>query len=114
MDEDHLTVTLDLPNWPNIHPVFHTSEILPFIELDTLLFPSCQLPELDPILMADGKEYCIDKILDARCHGHGYQYSVCWQGYGAKHDKWLLGLELQDCQALNDWLPSQGGSSSFF
>jgi len=40
LDEDHSTVTLDLPNSPNVHPTFHTSEVLPFVESDTALFPS--------------------------------------------------------------------------
>jgi len=67
VDEDHSTVTLDLPNSPNIFPVFHTSEVLPYIECDTSLFPSRHLEEPPPIITLDGhKEYFIDKILDAR------------------------------------------------
>ena len=38
-DEKHSTVTLDLPNLPNIFPVFHTSEIRHFAENDDNLFP---------------------------------------------------------------------------
>lgn len=45
-DEKHSTVTLDLPNLPNIFPVFHTSEIKPFIENDDSLFPSRALVPL--------------------------------------------------------------------
>ena len=50
-------------------------------------------------------------MLDAHHHGHGWQYLVHWQGYSQEHDKWLPGAELQECQALDNWLASQGGSA---
>ena len=50
VDEEHSTVTLDLPNSPNIFSVFHTLEILPFTESDISLFPSRHLEEPLPIL----------------------------------------------------------------
>ena len=67
MDEQHSTVTLDLPNSPNIHPTFHTSEVLPYIESDTTLFPSHRFEEPNPIITNDGnEEYYIECILDAQ------------------------------------------------
>jgi len=111
VDKDHSTVTLDLPNSPNIFPVFHTSKVLPYTETDTSLFPSRHLEEPPPIITPDRhKEYFIDKILDACRRGHGYQYLVRWSSYGAEHDEWLPGSELQDCKALDHWLASQVGS----
>jgi len=108
LDKDHSTVTLDLPNSPNVHPTFHTSEVLPFVKSDTALFPSRKFAEPIPIITSDGQEeFYIDRIIDARRCGRSYQYLVCWQGYGVEHDKWLPGSELQDCQALDDWLASQ-------
>jgi len=66
IDKDHSTVTLDLPNFPNIFPVFHTSEVLPYTESDTSLFPCHCLEEPPPIIAPDRhKEYFIEKILDA-------------------------------------------------
>ena len=60
VDEQHSTMTLNLPNSPNIYPTFHTSEILPSIESDTTLFPSRQFEELSPITTEEGdKEYFI-------------------------------------------------------
>jgi len=107
IDEDHSTVTLNLPNSPNIFPVFHTSEVLPYIESDTSLFPSRHLEEPPPIITPDRhEEYFIDKILDAHRQGRGYQYLIRWSGYGMEHDEWLLGSELQDCEALDRWLAS--------
>lgn len=112
VNEDHSTVTLDLPNSPNICPTFHTSEILPYIESDTTLFPSRRFEELDPIITDDGdEEYFVERILDAQRRGRGYQYLVRWRGYGQEHDKWLPGSELQDCEALDLWLASRKGSA---
>ena len=111
IDKDHSTVTLDLLNSPNIFPVFHTSEVLPYTESDTSLFPSRHLEEPPPIITPDGhEEYFIDKILDALSVGRGYQYLIRWSGYGMEHDEWLPGSELQDCEALDHWLASQVGS----
>ena len=111
VNEEHSTITLDLPNSPNIFPVFHTSEVLPYTESDTTLFPSRHLEEPAPILTDDGdEEYFIDKILDARRRGCGYQYLVRWEGYGAEEDRWLPGSELQNCEALDAWLASRVNS----
>jgi len=111
VNKDHSTVTLDLPNSPNIFPVFHTLEVLPYSESDISLFPSCRMEEPPPITTPDGNDkYFIDKILDARRHGCGYQYLVHWSSYGAEHDKWLPGSELQDCKVLDHWLASRVGS----
>ena len=75
------------------------------------LFPSCKLEEPLPILTDDGtEEYYIDCILDVRRQGRGWQYLVRWHGYGQEEDKWLPGAELQDCQALEDWLALRVGS----
>jgi len=112
VDEEHSTVTLDLPNSLNICPTFHTSEVLPYIESDISLFPTCCFEEPKPIITDIGnEEYYIERILDARHHGQGFQYLVHWHGYSQEHDKWLPGSKLQDCKALNDWLASQGGSA---
>jgi len=40
VNELHSTVTLNLPNSPNIYPTFHTSQVIPYIESDTEKFPS--------------------------------------------------------------------------
>ena len=110
-DEWHSTVTIELPNAPNIFPTFHTSKVLPFIESDTSLFPSCKFGEPLPILTPKGnEEFFIEKIIDERRRGRGRQFLVCWRGYSQEHDRWLTGSELQGCTALDDWLASRGES----
>ena len=65
-DRKHSTVTLNLPNLPNIFPVFHTSEAQPFIENDNLLFPSRSLVPPHPITVEGQQEFFIDKIVDEK------------------------------------------------
>lgn len=66
-DKQHSTVTIELPNAPNIFPTFHTSEVLPFIETNTSLFPSRKFEEPLPILTPEGnEEFFIEKIIDER------------------------------------------------
>lgn len=111
MDEQHSTVTIELPNAPNIFPTFHTSEVLPFIENNPSLFPSCKFKEPPLILNPKGdEEFFIDEILDQCRRGHSYQYLVCWHGYGQEHNWWLPHLKPQDCSVLDDWLASRGES----
>ena len=66
IDEKHSTVTLDLPNLPQIFPVFHTSEIRPFAENNDTLFPSRALIPPEPITIDGQQEFFIDKIVDER------------------------------------------------
>jgi hypothetical protein len=100
-DQRHSTVILDLPNSPNIFPVFHSSEIRPFIENDDNLFPSRALIPPNPITI-DG-QFFIDKIVDQRKKGKKTLYHVRWQGEGPEGDKWLPEEELADCEALDLW-----------
>ena len=112
VNNHHSTITLDLPNSPNIYPTFHTSQVIPYIESDTDKFPSCCFEELAPIITKDGEEeQYIDKILDAWQCGRGYQYLIWWCSFGQEHDEWLPGSELEHCEVLNIWLASQNGSS---
>lgn len=60
----HSTVTLDLPNSPDVFPVFHTSEVMPFIENDEKLFPSRTLHAPEPINVNDNLEHYVENILD--------------------------------------------------
>ena len=100
-DEKHLTVTLDMPNAPNILPVFHTSELRAFKENDATLFPSRAHEPPSPITIDGDREFYIDKIIDERCRGQGRQYLVRWCGEGSENDRWLCASELKNCEALD-------------
>lgn len=50
MDEHHSTITIELLDVPNVFPMFHTSKVLPYIENDPALFPSCKFKEPPAIL----------------------------------------------------------------
>ena len=88
---EHSTVTLHLPQSPDIFPVFHTSEVMPFIENDESLFPSRTLHAPEPINVNDNMEHFIDRIIDERKgRGRGQtKYLVRWVGQGPEYDLWL-------------------------
>ena len=100
--------TLDLPNSPNIFPTFHASQLKCFNENDTSLFPSREHARPSPIMTPEGlEEYTIEKIIDERRHGRGYQYLVRWAGHGPEEDHWLPQRELEECEALDVWLEAR-------
>jgi hypothetical protein len=105
----HSTVTLNLPQSTDIFPVFHTSEVMPFIENDESLFPSRILHAPEPIKVNDNLEHFIDKIVDERRgKGRGQtRYLVRWVGQGPEHDLWLPQKEIENCEALDIWLASK-------
>ena len=102
-DERHSTVTLDLPNLPQIFPVFHTSEVRTFQENDDALFPSRSLIPHEPVTINGQQEFFIDKIIDERKCRKKLFYRVRWQGEGPEGDKWLPEDKLADCEALDVW-----------
>ena len=64
VDPAHSTVTLHLPCSPDIFPVFHTSEVMPFIENNKALFPSRTLHSPEPVNINNNLEHYVEKILD--------------------------------------------------
>jgi Chromo (CHRromatin Organisation MOdifier) domain len=103
-----------LPHSPDVFPVFHTSEILPFIENDETLFPSRSLHAPEPINVNDNLEHFIDRILDER-KGKGRgptRYLVRWVGQGPEYDLWLPHKELENCEVLDIWLTQKNSRSN--
>ncbi len=99
------TYVLDLPETMKIHATFHASLLRPYIESDLERFPSRAHAEPGPIMTPDGlEEYAVDRILDRRRRGRGWQYLVRWQGYGPGSDSWLPGSEVRDLAALDTFL----------
>jgi hypothetical protein len=50
----------------------------------------------------------VERVIDGRRRGRGYQFLVRWSGYGTEYDEWLLASELEDCAALDQWYEEGG------
>ena len=105
------TYRLEVPNpSPNFCPTFHASQLSRYVPNDRDLFPGRELPRDGPVVLANGEEeHVIEKILDDRRRGRGWQYLVRWKGYGQADDEWLTRRELEDTIALDEWLRKKGG-----
>ena len=101
---DSSVYTLELPPHLDIFPTFHASLLKPFIPNDDQAFPSRSHEEPPPVITSDGPEYLVERILDRRRIGRGFQYLVRWFGYGAQHDSWLPGREVKDLAQLTTFL----------
>ena len=68
--------TLDMPNHPNVFPVFHGLELKPLLNNDDELFPDRAFSK--PTTMSDGgdKEFFIDHIVDCRETRNKWRYLV--------------------------------------
>ena len=99
------TVTLDIPNAPNIFPTFHTSHIKPFKQNDDSKWPSRTLEKPGPVGGEDSQEFLVDKIIDHKKIGKSnVKYLVRWVGYGPEDDQWISGRDLDDNEALDKYL----------
>jgi hypothetical protein len=95
------TYTLDLPEHTNIYPTFHVSELKRHITNDAELFPSRETQRPKPFVTTTGaEEWEIERILDRRARGRGYQYLVRWRDCGPERDVWVAGQELQGTETL--------------
>ena len=68
--------TLDMPNHPNVFPVFHGSELKPLLNNDDELFPDRVFSK--PTMMSDGgdAEFFIDHIVDCKETRNKWRYLV--------------------------------------
>ena len=73
-----LTYRLELPsNW-QIHNVFHTVLLWPYVENET---HSANFPQPPPELLEGEEVYEVESIIKHRRRGWGYQYLLKWKGY---------------------------------
>jgi Chromo (CHRromatin Organisation MOdifier) domain len=99
------TVTLDIPNAPNIFPTFHTSHIKPFKRNNNAKWPSRTLDKPGPLLVNNSPEYLVDKIIDhKKISKSNVKYLMCWVGYGPEDNQWIAGRDLEDNEALDKYL----------
>ena len=105
------TYRLDVPNAPlNFCFMFHTSQLKRYVQNDQDLFPGQEFPCDGPVMLESGEEeHVIERILDERRRGRGWQYLVRWKGYGPGDDEWLARRELEETIALDEWLRGRGG-----
>lgn len=96
--------TLLLPPTSKSHPIFHVAQLQTHIPNNDELFPGCMHAPPQPLVTVSGTpEYFIEKILDHRPHGRGYQFLVQWTGYSTEHDLWLPQSELLETEALGHY-----------
>jgi hypothetical protein len=75
INPDHSTVTLNLPNSPNIFSTFHMSMVIPYIENGSILFPNREFSQPPALTMEDGStEYLIHDIVDEQRCGNSFHY----------------------------------------
>jgi hypothetical protein len=88
--------TIDLPPDRNDFPTYYASELKMHVSNDAILFPSREHSRPGPMVTPNGlQEHEIDRILDSRARGRGYQFLVRWKGYGPEDDEWLAGRLLK-------------------
>ena len=68
---------LDLPNSLKIHPVFHTSLLLPYRENK---IDNREQPPPPPVIIDNNVEWEVDKIIDSQMYYGHLQYLVKWHG----------------------------------
>ena len=100
------TYKLGIPDAaPNTCLTFHASQLKRYIPNKADLFPDRELERPGPVTTTNGeREHVIDRIVDERKRGRGYQYLVRWKGYGEEDKEWLPRRELEDTIALDEWL----------
>ncbi|THH06299.1 hypothetical protein EW146_g9654 [Bondarzewia mesenterica] len=98
------TYELSLPSSSKTFSTFHISQLRVFRDNDDVSFPSRTLSRPGPLVSVDGfDEWEIDRIIDQRRRGRGFQYLVQWKGWGHEDSCWISGRELDDCAALDAW-----------
>ena len=93
-----VSVRLSLPPSMHTHPVFHVSQIKPVV-VSPHSAPETVPPP--PQVLGDGDlAWQINKIMDVRRYGRGFQYLVDWVGYRPEDRSWVPRSYFADDSAL--------------
>ena len=80
-------VRLDLPPHFKIHPVVHVIHTTPFVEQPRDIAPAVE-PKPAPVPTVNGDEQIVDKILNHRRRGKGFQFLTLMKGAPIHDAEW--------------------------
>ncbi len=96
-----VAVRLNLPPaYRRIHPAFHVSKIKPVFR--SRINPPAPVPP-PPRLVDEETTYSVNRILDSRRRGRGFQYLVDWEGYGPEERSWVPARDILDHSLIDDY-----------
>ena len=87
--------TLRLPGNSRVYPGFHASQLKRYIPNNDQQYPSRALERPDAVQgQGDDAEWELERILDRRRAGRGWQYRIQFRGWGAEDEQWRSRREL--------------------
>ena len=96
-----VSVRLSLPSSMHAHPVFHVSQIKP-VTVSPHTAPEPAPPP--PQVLGDGDlAWEVNKVMDVRRYGRGFQYLVDWVGYQPEDRSWVPRSYFADDTALSEF-----------
>jgi len=99
------TYELDMHDSPRTYLVFHASQLKKYNRNDDRLFPGRQLERPGPIETENGAlEHLVKDIIRERGRKGAREYLVRWEGYGDEEREWIREQDLEDTEALEEWL----------